>query len=372
MDLKLYIWQREDWPNFTWDSEKLISPIYETTKQVSNFLGRVGALDRGLQEATTLDTFEDEIIASSSIEGVLLDRDSVRSSLLARLGVDFESEKKIGKSTEGAVSIVLDAVNYHDSPLTKDRLFAWHSQLFPDGVSEGHRIITGAWRQGPIYVVSGHMGMEIIHFEAPPAHVVDEEIDRFLEFVNESDVNPLIKAAIAHLWFVTIHPFADGNGRTARAITEFLLAKADGSKHRYYSLSSAILADRKSYYDAIEWAERGTMDATSFIVYFLGTLRHAVDTAVSKLDKTLEKTRYWDSVRALPLNDRQMKMVNMLLEGFNGKLTAEKWAKITKCSHSTALRDINGLIGMGVLVDDGGRTRNTGYLLKAMEYAKDS
>lgn len=340
----MYIWQEWDWPCFTWDDD-LVNPFKTQVWEAAVRLdGRLGLLDEAGRDAFRLSILEDEVIASSLIEGVRLDRKDAYA---------------------GPASIVQDAQDHHDRPLTKTRLLGWHHQLFPDGISEGRRIRTGAWRQGPVYVVSGHMGMEVIHFEAPPAKVVDEEIDRFLEFVNGSDVDPLVKASIAHLWFVTIHPFEDGNGRITRAVTSYILAKAGGV---CYSPSSAILSERKSYYDALEWAERGTMDISAFIVYFLKTLHKAVDSAAAKL----ERMRYRDTIRSLPLNGRQVKMIEMLLEGFKGKLTAEKWAKITKCSHSTALRDINGLIGMGVLVDDGGRTRNTGYLLKAMEYAKDS
>ena len=215
-----------------------------------------------------------------------------------------------------------------------------------------------------MFVISGNTGKEIIHFEAPPAEMVDGEIDSFLKFVNENDVNPIIKAAVSHLWFVTIHPFADGNGRIARTITEMLLARADNLPHRYYSFSSAIMKNRKAYYDALEYAEKSTMDVTSFIAYFIETMRVAVADAEMRIAKTIEKTRFWDRIRSISMNERQVKMVNKLVDGFEGRLTAEKWGKITKCSHATALRDINDLIQKGVLEEDGGKSRNAGYILK--------
>ena len=364
MNQMFYIWQRKDWPHFTWNMEKLLPLIYDTTRKIAFFLGKVSSLDNSLQQHTFAEALEDEIISSSSIENIILDRDSVRSSLLARLGVEDAGLKHSDRSAEGAINIVLDAVTNCDSPLTKERLFGWHVELFPSGMSEGRRIITGNWRQGSMYVISGEMGKEVIHYEAPPADRIDEEIDKFLQFINEDDdVNPLIKAAVAHVWFVTIHPFADGNGRTARTITEMLLARADGTSHRYYSLSSEIMNSRKEYYAVLEYTQKNTMDITRFIEYFLKAIQNAVGTSERKLQSTLEKTKFWDSIRTYPLNERQMKMINMLEDGFEGKLTTKKWEKINKCSHSTALRDIKDLIDKGILIEDGGNSKNTGYML---------
>lgn len=361
----LYIWQNKDWPNLKWDTEKLLPLIYETTMEKSLFLGMLSTLNNDLKETSFLDTVEDEIISSSSIENIMLKRDSVRSSLLSRLGFDNAGLQNTDRYTEGAVNIVLDAILNHDRPLTKERLFCWHSQLFPSEMSGGMRITTGSWRKGEMYVVSGRMGKEVIHYEAPPAEIIENEMDVFLKFINENtDVNPLIKAAVAHFWFVTIHPFSDGNGRIARTIAEMLLARADDMDHRYYSFSAEIMNNRKEYYDVLEYCQKSTLDITRFIEYFLMVLQNAVKNSEKKLESTLEKTKFWDSVRLLPLNERQIKLINKLYDGFEGKLTTEKWAKIAKCSHSTALRDIKDLMEKGVIIEDGGKSKNTGYSLK--------
>lgn len=361
---RLYLWQNENWPEFRWDAEKLLSPIYEVSQEVSLLLGRISMFGEGIKTELLTSTLENEIISSNSVENILLKREAVRSSILAQLNMDTEGLSVNDHYSEGTVRILLDAVTNSAVPLTKERLWGWHSDLFPSGISDGRRIITGQWRQGPMYVISGNTGKEIIHFEAPPAEMVDGEIDSFLKFVNENDVNPIIKAAVSHLWFVTIHPFADGNGRIARTITEMLLARADNSPHRYYSFSSAIMKNRKAYYDALEYAEKSTMDVTAFIAYFIETMRVAVADAELRISKTIEKPRFWDRIRSISMNERQVKMVNKLVDGFEGRLTAEKWSKITKCSHATALRDINDLIQKGVLEEDGGKSRNAGYILK--------
>lgn len=361
---RLYLWQNENWPEFRWDAEKLLSPIYEVSQEVSLLLGRISMFGEGIKTELLTSTLENEIISSNSVENILLKREAVRSSILAQLNMDTEGLSVNEHYSEGAVRILLDAVTNSAVPLTKERLWGWHSDLFPSGISDGRRILTGQWRQGPMFVISGNTGKEIIHFEAPPAEMVDGEIDSFLKFVNENDVNPIIKAAVSHLWFVTIHPFADGNGRIARTITEMLLARADNSPRRYYSFSSAIMKNRKAYYDALEYAEKSTMDVTSFIAYFIETMRVAVADAEMRIAKTIEKTRFWDRIRSISMNERQVKMVNKLVDGFEGRLTAEKWGKITKCSHATALRDINDLIQKGVLEEDGGKSRNAGYILK--------
>ena len=361
----LYIWQNADWPNLKWDTEKLLPLIYETTMKKSLFLGKLSTLNNDLKDASFLGTLEDEIISSSSIENIMLKRGSVRSSLLSKLGFDNAGLKNTDRYTEGAVSIVLDAIMNHDKPLTKERLFGWHSQLFPNGMSGGVRISVGCWRKSEMYVVSGSMGKEVIHYEAPPADRIEQEMEVFFKFINEnSDGNPLIKAAVAHFWFVTIHPFSDGNGRIARTIAEMLLSRADGISHRYYSFSAEIMNNKKEYYDVLEYCQKSTLDITKFIEYFLKVLQNAVRTSETKLESTLEKARFWDSIRLLPLNERQIKLIDKLYDDFEGKLTTEKWAKIAKCSHSTALRDIKDLIEKGIIIEDGGKSKNTGYSLK--------
>ena len=365
MEQNLYIWQRQGWPIFTWNTERLLPLLYEATRNQAHFLGRISMIDSAIGTNISTDAIEREIIASSSIEGIMLNRDSVRSSILSRLGIENEGLDKSDRYTEGAVSIVIDAVENSAMPLTKERLFGWHTELFPSGISDGRRIITGQWRQGEMYVVSGHTGKEIIHYEAPPAYRIDEEVDALLRFINEEDdINPIIKAAVTHFWFVSIHPFSDGNGRIARTISEMLLARADGATHRYYSVSAEIMNTRKEYYEVLEYCQKSTLDITKFIEYFLKTLDNAINSANSNIEKSIAKTRFWDSLRLIPLNERETKLINKLSEGFEGKLTAEKWAKIAKCSHSTALRDIKDLISKGILTEDEGRSRNTGYRLK--------
>ena len=365
MEQNLYIWQKQGWPSFRWDAERLQPLLYEAIRNEAYFLGRISALDSNLDTTAFLDAIENEVISSNSIEDIMLDRDSVRSSIISRLGYENEGLHKSDRYADGAVSIVIDAVTNNALPLTKERLFGWHTELFPSGISDGRRIITGQWRQGEMYVVSGHTGKEIIHYEAPPAYRIDEEVDALLCFINEEDdINPIIKVAVAHFWFVSIHPFSDGNGRIARTISEMLLARADGATHRYYSVSAEIMNTRKEYYEVLEYCQKSTLDITKFIEYFLKTLDNAINSASSNIEKSIAKTRFWDSLRLIPLNERETKLINKLSEGFEGKLTAEKWAKIAKCSHSTALRDIKDLIEKGILTEDEGRSRNTGYRLK--------
>lgn len=364
MEQNLYIWQKQGWPAFRWDAERLQPLLYEAIRNEAYFLGRISALDSNLDTAAFLDAIENEVISSSSIENIMLDRDSVRSSILSRLSYENEGLRKSDRRADGAVSIVIDAVMNNTLPLTKERLFAWHTELFPSGISDGRRILTGRWRQGEMYVVSGRTGKEVIHYEAPPTEQIDEDIDTFLHFINEEDdINPIIKAAVAHFWFVSIHPFADGNGRIARTISEMLLARADRTEHRYYSVSAEIMNTRKEYYEVLEYCQKSTLDITRFIEYFLRSLNNAISKANSNIEKSIAKTRFWDSLRLIPLNEREIKLINKLYEGFEGKLTTEKWAKIAKCSHSTALRDIKDLISKGILTEDEGRSRNTGYKL---------
>ena len=364
MNTNLYIWQKEDWPHFTWKQEELLPLLYETSSEKSYFLGRLSMLGLPEKEASFLNALEEEVLGSNSIEDINLKRDSVRSSILSRLGYANEGIQDSDRYTDGAVNIVIDAVANRNMPLTKERLFGWHTELFPEGISDGRRILTGRWRQGEMYVVSGRVGKEIIHYEAPPASVIDKGMDEFLKFVNEeNNINPLIKAAVAHFWFVTIHPFSDGNGRIGRTISEMLLARSDNTDHRYYSLSSAIMNSRQEYYDTLEYCQKSTLDITRFIVFFLETLRDAVRNAENATREAIAKTRFWDAIRPIPLNERQIKLINKLYDGFEGKLTTEKWAKIAKCSHSTALRDINELIDKGILIAEGTKSKNIGYKL---------
>ncbi len=361
----IYIWTRADWPNLHWNMQKLTPLLIDVTRQEATLLGKLSMLQDKHQEISFVDAAASELIASNSIEGIIMDRRSVRSSILNKLGIQQEHIKvNVDHYNEGTVAVLLDAVENWSKPLTRERLFSWHSQLFPFGISDGERITTGCWRSGSMYVISGRSGKEVIHYEAPPAERIESEIDAFLDFVNgDEDVDPFIKAAVAHFWFVTIHPFADGNGRIARTISELLLARADRSSKRFYSISEAILSSRNEYYEILENCEKGTGDITSFVSYILKCLATAVARTEENLAATLGKTRFWDSIRQLALNERQIRIITRILDGFEGKLTAEKWAKITKCSHATALRDITDLIEKGVLENDGSKERSTGYKL---------
>ena len=361
----LYIWQKNEWPSFRWDDAKIQPLLFNTIRKESYFLGKVSMLGDEIKEKVSATAVENEIISSSSIEDIMLKRESVRSSILNRLGFNTECTAKTDRYTEGAVNIVIDAVENRNAPLTKERLLGWQAELFPSGISIGRRITTGMWRQGEMYVVSGHSGKEIIHYEAPPADRLNQEIDYFLEYINEDNtVNPIIKAAVAHFWFVSIHPFADGNGRIARAISEMLLARSEDTNHRYYSLSTEIINSRNEYYEVLEYCQKSPTDITRFLEYFLKTMQKAIEKAESEINKAIPKTKFWDSMKLVPLNGRQIKLINRLQDGFEGKLTTEKWAKIAKCSHSTALRDINDLISKNILAEDGGNSRNTGYKLR--------
>ena len=364
MERMLYSWQRPAWPRFTWNEEKIQKLLCNAVEKKAYFLGKISMIAPEMKVEISTGALEDEIISSNSIENITLKRESVRSSILSRLGFENENALKADHYTEGAVSITVDAVENHDMMLTKERLFGWHTELFPSGFSDGRRILTGCWRQGEMYVVSGRTGKEVIHYEAPPADRIDREMDVFLKFVNEDELNPVLKAAVAHFWFVTIHPFADGNGRIARTITEMLLARADNSERRYYSLSAGIRKNRKEYYDVLEYCQKSSLDITKFMEYFLTTLEESIDDAEEEIAKVIRKTQFWDSLRMISLNEREIGMINRLFDGFQGKLTTEKWAKITKCSHSTALRDIKDLLDKEVLEEDGGNGRNTGYRLK--------
>lgn len=360
-----YIWQQPDWPSFHWNDAKLASILYEVALKQGVLSGRLSMLGMREQGLALTSAVEEEVISSNSIEGITLDRASVRSSIEKHLGLVSSDARRFDHYSDNTVAVLMDAVENCTCPLTKDRLFDWHEALFPKGVSDGQRILTGCWRQGSMYVVSGRTGKEVIHYEAPPAERVDGEMDRFLDFVNgNDDINPLVKVAVAHFWFVTIHPFADGNGRLARTIGEMLLARAEGTSNRCYSLSEEILANRKKYYDTLERCQGSSLDITAFILFILQSISGAITRSMDRLSATLDRTRFWDSLRNKDLNERQRKLIQRLLDGFEGRLTAEKWAKIAKCSHSTALRDISYLVAQGILEKDGRGGRSTGYQLK--------
>ena len=363
----LYIWQQPTWAKFTWDNEKLITLLSKVRNLEGRVLGLMSGLGFSVQNTTSLDVMVEDVLRSSEIEGEFLNADRVRSSIARHLGIETEGLPEPDHYTEGVVQVMLDAVRNSNNPLTHDRLFNWHAALFPTGRSGMYPITVATYRVGaePMQVVSGVMGREKVHYEAPASEDVPAMMDEFLAWINDQqDIDPILKAAIAHLWFVTIHPFDDGNGRLTRTITDMLLAKADGMPHRFYSMSAEILRERKGYYAALEKTTTGGMDITLWLEWFLQTLRNAILRSETTVQRVVKKSLFWQQYREVAMNERQVKVINMLWDGFEGKLTTSKWSKITKTSQATALRDISDLVYKGILVaaDEGGRSTN--YLLK--------
>jgi Fic family protein len=325
------------------------------------------ALGFPLRSEAMLQALTLEAVKSNEIEGAILKPDQVRSSIARRLGLDIAGLIPADRNVEGVVEMMLDAIQHFDKPLTQDRLFGWHSALFPAGRSGMHKIIVGDWRDnsnGPMQVVSGPLGKERVHFEAPAADTLAAEMEQFLAwFNNKTAIDPVLKAAIAHLWFVTIHPFDDGNGRIARTIADMQLARADGTAQRFYSMSAQIRKERSDYYTMLEKTQKGTLDITAWLEWFLACLNRGLEATEQTLSGVLQKARFWDENAAKPLNDRQRLMLNKLFDGFDGKLTSSKWAKITKCSQDTATRDIQHLIEIGILRKDAAGGRSTSYIL---------
>lgn len=362
-----YIWQHDDWPHMTVDMQALAGLVAETNLLRGQLMGRVSMFGFEEQNTSMLETMTSEIVHSSKIEGQTLSADSVRSSLATQLGLKYDGLPQTDHYIEGVVQVMLDATHNFSRPLCFERMFGWHHALFPNGYSGMYKISVGKWREGKeaMQVVSGAMGKERVHYEAPPSEEVPRMMNELLEWIETDDpkTDPLIKAAIAHLWFVTIHPFDDGNGRICRTITEMLLSRADHTGKRYYSLSSQILQNRKAYYDCLEHAQKGGMDVTEWVVWFLCTLKDAINASLTKTENVVRKRQFWNRHEQTPFNERQRKMLNRLFDGFEGKLNSSKWYKICHCSQDTATRDLNDLVGKGVLrkTDDGGR--NTNYEL---------
>ena len=358
-----YIWQEKEWPQFTWNNEQIARLLGEVHQELGRLKGIVSMFGLEQKTNTYLENMTQEIVNSAEIEGEVLNRDSVRSSVARQLGLPYAGLPRIDHYVEGVVQIMVDATQHAKEPLTDERLFGWHAALFPTGYSGAYKITVANWRQSQdaMQVVSGAMGHYQVHFEAPPSQRVPGMMLPFLEWLNApNSVDSLIKAAIAHLWFVTIHPFDDGNGRLCRTITEMMLARADGMTQRYYSLSSAILNNRKTYYEQLEQTQKGSLDITGWIAWFLVTLYQAIATSISKTDSVIKKTDFWNRHAETAVNERQRKVINRLWDGFEGKLNPSKWAKICHCSQDTALRDIHDLIAKGILRDtgEGGRSKN--------------
>ena len=375
-----YIWQAIDWPTWRFDLAALAQPLADVSRAQGLLTGRLADVGLILRDQACLAALTEDVIKTSEIEGERLNVASVRSSIARRLGLDIGALAPVDRHVEGVVEMVLDATTQFNSPITRERLFAWHAALFPTGYSGLARINVGRWRDdagGPMQVVSGPVGRQHVNFQAPPAEWLESsdarhgrnesEIDRFLAWANSTSGPPaLIKAGLAHLWFVTLHPFDDGNGRIARAVGDLFLARADGSPQRFYSLSAQIQRERKDYYDILERTQKQSLDITEWLAWFLATLNRAVEQAQHTLHAVLVKTRFWHRCAgpgSAPLSARQVKLLNSLIDGFAGKLTSSKWAAIAKCSPDTALRDIADLLARGVLRKSGSGGRSTSYEL---------
>lgn len=370
-----YIWQSPQWPNWSYDLTILAPQISEVSLKQGMLLGRMIDLGLNLRAQASLSTLTEDVVKTSEIEGEHLDPQSVRSSIARRLGIDIGGLTPSDRHIEGVVEMVLDATSNYQEPISQERLFAWHTELFPSDHSVLSTITIGQWRsdlRGPMQVISGAIGREKIHFEAPSANILNTEMKHFIQWANKkNDIPPIIKAGIAHLWFVTIHPFDDGNGRIARAIGDLFLSRADNSPQRFYSLSAQIQEERKEYYKVLEATQKGTLDITQWLSWFLSVLQRAISKAENNLEAILFKSRFWQQWTDHAFNDRQIKLLHRLLDGFEGKLTSSKWSLIGKCSMDTALRDINELIDLGILEKMGSGGRSTNYQL-VLDEKRDS
>lgn len=364
----MWIHEHRSWPNFTWNGDRLTSLLAEVRHRQGRLLGRMEGLGLELRRDASLGALTSDIVKSSAIEGELLDSDEVRSSIARRLGIETAGFRSVSRHVEGIVEMMLDATQGYFRPLTKERLFDWRAAMFPGGRSGMRQITVGAWRTvdtGPMQVVSGPVGREIVHFEAPDAGRLDKEMTGFLSwFEHGAEVDPVLRAGIAHLWFVTIHPFEDGNGRIARAIADMALARADGAAERYYSLSTQIESERKDYYDQLEKQQRAAPDITGWLDWFVGCLGRAIASAEETLGRVLFKARLWERINENPVNERQRLVINrMLEEDFVGYMNTSKYAKLAKCSTDTALRDIQSLKTRGIFNQNPGGGRSTSYRL---------
>jgi len=360
-----YIHELNDWPRFRWDERALAQRLSPVRHRQGRLIGRMEALGFNLRAEAVLTTLTEDVVKSSEIEGEILDKEQVRSSIARRLGIDIGALAPVDRNVEGVVEMMLDATQRFHAPLTDERLFAWHAALFPTGRSGMTKIIVGAWRDdsaGPMQVVSGAIGRERVHYEAPKASRLESEISAFLKWLGEDTAHdPVLKAALAHLWFVTIHPFDDGNGRIARAIADMALARSEQSPQRFYSMSAQIRLERNAYYDVLEATQKGDLDITAWLEWFLECLDRAIEGAEQTLAGVIQKARFWERFKDHPLNERQRKVINRMLDGFEGKLTSSKWAALTNSSPDTALRDIKDLISRGILVREQGGGRSTSY-----------
>jgi len=362
-----YIYQLSDWPNFTWNPEVILAPLGTVRHLQGQLLGKMSTLGFVLQKEAELETLSLDVLKSNEIEGEFLNPEQVRSSIARRLGMDISGLAPSDRHVDGVVEMILDATLQSRQPLTAERLCDWQAAMFPTGRSGMYKIVVGAWRNdttGPMQVFSGGIGRERVHFQAPDAVVLNQEMDAFLQWFNQADrLDPVIKAALAHLWFVTIHPFDDGNGRIARAIADMQLSRADGNTQRFYSMSAQIRLERSRYYAMLEQTQKGSLDITEWLLWFLDCLYSALQMTDQTLARVLAKATFWERHRTTPLNARQRLMINKLFDGFDGNLNTAKWAKITKCSSDTALRDIQNLVALGIMQKKEAGGRSTNYEL---------
>ena len=359
-----YIYQSESWPNFTWDEQEIQVILGKVRHLQGKLLGQMSALGFSDKEETILTTLTLDVLKSSEIEGEELNYEQVRSSIARRLGIEYAGMVYSDRNVEGVVEMMIDATQNFNKALDEERLFGWHAALFPSGRSGMYKIDTGCYRSGEMQVVSGPMGKEKIHYQAPSPGVIKNEMDVFLNwFNNETKIDLVLKAAIAHFWFIIIHPFADGNGRIARAMSDLLLARSDESSQRFYSLSNQILVERKVYYEILQKIQYSNGDITEWLSWFLNCLYKAITSTEEAIQKALYKAEFWDKHKETILNSRQRLILNKLFDGFNGKLNSSKWARIAKCSPDTALRDIQDLISKGILQKETAGGRSTNYEL---------
>ena len=364
----VYIHELPDWPRLRWSQDTLLQRLAAVRHRQGRLIGRMESMGFSSRAEAVLNTLTQDVLKSSEIEGEIFDRDQVRSSIARHLGIDIGALAQTDRNIDGVVEMILDATQNHAHPLTRERLFRWQTLLFPANERRIGKIKVGAWRDdatGPMQVVSGPFGRERVHFEAPSADRIDKEMAAFLDWFNAEDSTDLVmKAGVAHLWFVTIHPFEDGNGRIARAITDMMLARSEQSSQRFYSMSLQIRQERNVYYDSLEETQKGTLEITKWLEWFLDCLGRAIDAAEETLATVIRKSRFWETHAGVSFNDRQRLLLNKLIDGFEGKLTSSKWAKLAKCSQDTALRDILSLVECGVLEKDSAGGRSTSYSLR--------
>lgn len=362
-----YIHQLKDWTNFTWDNDLLLPKLAAVRNVQGKLIGKMLMLGFDLKQEAVLETLTLDVLKSSEIEGAFLQSEQVRSSIARHLGMDILGLVPSDRDVDGIVEMMLDATQNHENPLTINRLCAWQAALFPTGRSGLYKITVGEWRKdatGPMQVVSSGFGKERVHFQAPDAARLETEMQHFTTWFNaEQGLDAVLKAAIAHLWFITIHPFDDGNGRIARAITDMQLSRADGSSQRFYSMSAQIQVQRSGYYAILEKTQKGSSDITDWLIWFLDCLTVALTTTETTLERVLTKAKFWEKHATTILNERQIFMLNKILGQFEGKLNSSKWAKIAKCSSDTALRDIQDLMNKGILNKENSGGRSTNYVL---------